>query len=298
MKQKRKIILLITSGILVSLLVWGKIEPYLMDVEEETVSIDNLPPEWEGKNLIAIGDFQVGMWMDNSTNLEDIVDEVLSRSPEAVLLLGDYVYHSVENRHEEMEKVLSYLEPLIESGIPVYAVRGNHDYNMSSKKAKPDMEMAERVKNELEGAGINVLHNASAPLKIKETDQPLHLVGIGARWPEEDNVPEAFDKVGEEDARFVIMHNPNTFSHIPAQQAEASVAGHTHGGQFRIPFTPHWSWKDLVAKGEAHVDGWVASNYGAEGNQLYVNRGIGSSLVPLRLNNFPEITEFHLKQAR
>ncbi|MGI8313786.1 metallophosphoesterase [Halobacillus mangrovi] len=298
MRQKSKIIMLSIAAIIVALIVWGMIEPYLIEVEEETASIENLPPEWEGKELIAIGDFQVGMWLDNDSNLEDIVDEVISRSPEAVLLLGDYVYRSVDDRQEEMEKVLSYLKPLTESGIPVYAVLGNHDYNMMKKKSDPNMKIAEKTKEDLEGIDVKVLHNASTPLRIKETDQPLYLVGIGAHWPEEDNVNEAFNKVGKEAAKFVFMHNPNTFSDIPARQAPSSVAGHTHGGQFRVPFTPHWSWKDLFAKGEAHADGWVTDDFGADGNQLYVNRGIGVSLVPLRLNNFPEITEFHLKQAR
>ncbi|KMM39229.1 metallophosphoesterase [Guptibacillus hwajinpoensis] len=294
MKSKRKLTLYIALASLVIFLTWGMVEPYTIDVEKEEAIIPNLPKSWEGKKIIALADFQVGMWLDNARNMEGIVDRVIERKPDAVVLLGDYVYHSVNDHQSEMEKVQSYLKPLTDEDIPVYAVLGNHDYNMSARKVKPNMDTAERVKEKLREIDIEILHNRSVSLETENSEEALYITGIGARWPEKDNFFLAFEDLADEEARFVIMHNPETFDDIPQRDAPTAVAGHTHGGQIRIPFTPHWSWKNLITKGEAHVDGWTKEGYGNEENNLYVNRGVGVSIIPIRFNNPPEITEFHL----
>lgn len=91
-----------------------------------------------------------------------------------------------------------------------------------------------------------------------------------------------------------MMHNPDTFGRLPPSSAPLAVAGHTHGGQIRIPFTPEWSWITFKSEDEVHADGWI-DDYGAPGNRLYVNRGIGFSVVPIRINAPPEITMFTLR---
>ncbi|WP_226577330.1 metallophosphoesterase [Halobacillus litoralis] len=296
MKKIMKKSAIFIGVVIVILLIWGLFEPYQVDVEEETAPIDNLPDKWEGKEIAVMGDFQVGMWMDNASNLSDVVDTLIKRDPEAVLLLGDYVYHSTDNHQEEMDKVAEYLRPLTETDIPVFAVKGNHDYGMSSKKKEPNMETAQRVDETLQELGVEMLHNKSVPLQLNDNSKsPLYLTGIGANWPDEAEVATAFQQVPDSAPRFVFMHNPETFNNIPEEKAPVSTAGHSHGGQIRIPFTPHWSWKDLLPSDEAHVDGWVTDSYGSDGNELYVNRGIGLSIVPIRINNPPEITVFQLK---
>jgi predicted MPP superfamily phosphohydrolase len=72
------------------------------------------------------------------------------------------------------------------------------------------------------------------------------------------------------------------------------VAGHTHGGQVRLPFTPDWSWLELVS--DLPADGFV-DGYGEPRNQLYVSRGVGFSVVPVRLNCRPELTVFTLRSS-
>jgi uncharacterized protein len=77
--------------------------------------------------------------------------------------------------------------------------------------------------------------------------------------------------------------------------AALAVAGHTHGGQFRLPFTPEWTWMTYTTSDQVHTDGF-SEGYGADDNTLYVNRGIGFSVVPFRLNSPPELTYFTLRR--
>ena len=63
--------------------------------------------------------------------------------------------------------------------------------------------------------------------------------------------------------------------------------------RFSIPFTPAWTWMSYTREDEVHADGWI-QGYGAAGNRLYINRGVGFSVVPLRLGAPPELTLFTL----
>jgi predicted MPP superfamily phosphohydrolase len=96
------------------------------------------------------------------------------------------------------------------------------------------------------------------------------------------------------------MHNPAAFAALPGGSAPVTLAAHTHGGQVRLPFGlfPEWSWMTLVREagfyGEA--DGWI-DGYGRPGNRLYINRGIGFSIIPMRLFCPPEATLITLRAA-
>ncbi|TYS17155.1 metallophosphoesterase [Rossellomorea vietnamensis] len=292
----------ITIGIaLLLLLAWGIIEPYTIAVEQETAEIPNLPQAWEGKDIAVLGDFQVGMWMDNDSVIPRAVDKIIEEEPQAVLLLGDYVYHPADDNTVQMEKVADALTPLEEADIPVFALLGNHDYAMDKKDDRVNQETADRVDRMLGEKGIRVLQNESVPLTLKnnevttngENENTLYLGGLGASWPGNVDVPKALRNIPDNAPRLFMMHNPEAFKKLPPDSAPAAVAGHTHGGQIRIPFTPEWSYKDLGSK-NAHVDGWTDESYGRNGNSLYVNRGIGFSLFPIRINCPPEITFFKL----
>ncbi|MFH7029531.1 MAG: hypothetical protein ACHBN1_30130 [Heteroscytonema crispum UTEX LB 1556] len=120
------------------------------------------------------------------------------------------------------------------------------------------------------------------------------MVGIGSHWAKEDKPEVALAQVPNGAPRFVMMHHPDSFAAFPANTAPVAVAGHTHGGQIRLPFTPEWSWLSFTQEDEVDVDGWI-DNYGAPGNRLYVNRGIGFSIIPIRINCPPEVTLFTLR---
>lgn len=276
------------------LLAWGLSEPYLLDVEFEPAPVAGLPPAWEGQRFAQISDLQVGMWADNSPTVRRAARRLLALRPAFVVISGDFVYHAAEEPEEALNEVLAQLGPLLASDIPVLAVLGNHDYAMPHPYVLPDRRLARRVAARLAAAGVRVLHNEAVALTTAGA-RPLYVVGIGAHWPEEDDTAAALVEVPANAARVVVMHNPGSFPALPAGTAPLAVAGHTHGGQIRLPFTPEWSWLTFTQADQVHADGWI-TDYGAPGNRLYVNRGIGFSLIPLRINAVPEVTVFTLRR--
>ncbi len=292
--------LLVVLGLLA---VWGLVEPRLLDIEHEEVAIAGLPASWEGQRIAQVSDFQIGMWLDNPDTAEDAVEAIVAEEPALVLLSGDFVYHPADDGKikEDMRAVAQIVRPLDAAGIPAYAVLGNHDYSMPKPDSEPDEELAALVATTLEREGVGVLFNEavrlSPPGGAAETDDapPLYLVGIGSHYLQNDHAEQALEQVPDDAPRVAMMHNPNTFAKIPADAAPLAVAGHTHGGQLRLPGLPSFSYQTFAKSGEVHVDGW-APDYGEPGNKLYVNRGIGMSLLPLRINCRPELTLFTLRR--
>ncbi len=278
------------------LLVWGVAEPYFIDEQTYEVGIPNLPASLEGKQVAVIADMQVGMWLGNTWTIERIVDRIINDKPAAVLIAGDFVYHVEGGSSLTVTKAVSLVAPLAEAGLPTYAVLGNHDYAMPTSQAPRDEALASAVQRALEDAGITVLQNQAAPLPTQTDEPPLYIVGVGAHVADEDRPELALAEVPDDAPRLALMHHPESFKAFPADTAPLAVAGHTHGGQFRIPFTPSWTWMSYTSEDEIHADGFI-KNYGAAGNQLYVNQGIGFSVVPLRLNAPPELTLFTLRRG-
>ena len=307
MQKVLKYASLAIAGLLILLLAWGLIEPYLIDREPHVARVPGLPAAWEGKQVAQISDWQVGMWLDNEPTIRRIVRRILEEQPALVLITGDFVYHpGRSSAREELRKVVDLLRPLGASGIPTYAVLGNHDYGVTSPKAPASEQLARAVQSALESAGVTVLRNEALPLAppgdLQDGDSvavgpALFLAGIGPHWPGRDKPAAALADVPDEAPRLVMMHNPDTFARIPAHSAPLAMAGHTHGGQVRLPFTPAWSWLTYVKEDRVHADGWI-TGYGHPGNRLYVNRGIGFGLLPLRINCMPELTLFTLRRSR
>ncbi|MGB3532179.1 MAG: metallophosphoesterase [Microcoleaceae cyanobacterium] len=293
MSQKIKYTFSAIVSIIVLLTVWSFIEPYILNTRNETAEIPNLPPAWEGKKVAQITDFQIGLWGDNRSTARRSVTQIIEEKPAVALISGDFLYKPGDNIEPEIEASVDIVRPLVEAGIPTYAVLGNHDYGMSSRTASPKTEEAERIETALEAAGIEVLENESVQLSLPNSNEPLYLVGVGSLWASRDNVDQALSNVPGNSPRIAMMHNPDTFEQFPANSAPLAVAGHTHGGQFRVPGTPQWSWLRFTQKDKVYADGW-AKGYGEAGNQLYVNRGIGMSYAPVRLFCPPELTFFTL----
>lgn len=278
------LILLSTAALL---LIWGTaIEPrFLLDVEETTAAVPGLYSAWEGQRFALIADLQVGMWWGNTGMVRRVVNEALEARPAMALIAGDFVYEPDSSR---VRLAVELVRPLAEAGVPTYAVLGNHDYALGGPDAEPNTKIAAYLEEQLEGAGIIVLENESA--RVNREGAALYVTGIGSHWAGRSRPRAAAEGIPEGAPRVVFMHNPISFRELRAYSAPAAFAAHTHGGQIRIPYTPSESWLHIALQREVIADGWAADTTGAEGNRAYVNRGIGFSVVPIRIFCRPELT--------
>ncbi|MDQ3636064.1 MAG: metallophosphoesterase [Acidobacteriota bacterium] len=316
-----KIISLCLAVIVMLLAIWGVlIEPRLIDFREETATVPNLPKSWENKKIALIADIQIGMWFGNEDTVKEIVKRIIEIRPAAVLIAGDFVYQptdedklqdiereDVKNFKNEVNQSVDLLKPLAEAKIPTYAVLGNHDYGMSYPDSVKNEKLAQAIRQTLKSANIKVLENQAVPLELNDKNSEknnqseddianFYVVGIGSGYAQNAKPELALAEVSDNAPRVIFMHEPDTFTDFAPNTAPFAVAGHTHGGQIRIPFTKNWSWMALLSDEKIKTDGWI-NNYGNSGNHLYVNRGIGFSSFPVRINCRPELTVFRLQRG-
>lgn len=280
------------------LLIYGVgIEPrFILAVDRRTAVLPHLPPSWSGQRVAIIGDIHAGMWLANTEMAERAVRQIVAEHPAVVFLLGDFVTAPGRALAGELDSVTQILRPLTVARLPTYAVLGNHD-GVDESAASSHPEEAARVRRALTALGIRVLRNGTAILPLPggqgTTDDArsrLYVVGI-----EGDHPSMVLRAVPPNAARIVIMHDPDEFLRLPPDSAPLGIAGHTHCGQVRLPFLTHWSWLRLFER-RAVEDGWN-DHFGQQGNRLYVNCGIGFSVVPLRFDDPPQVTIVTLRHA-
>ena len=180
--------------------------------------------------------------------------------PDAILISGDSV-----GAKGNQEAVADFLEQLA-APLGVWLVKGNWEH----------WRPAEDEVNMYKAAGVRFLDNAHALLR-----EDVWLAGFddslaGTPKAEFPAAPSGVFRIG-------LIHSPDYFETVAAH-AGLVLAGHTHGGQIRIPFLPPL-W--LPPGSGPYVAGW----YDAEENdsRMYVSRGIGNSLLPARLFCRPEL---------
>ena len=263
------------------------IEPrFILDERSYTVEVAELPAELDGLRGAVFSDLQIGMWLANEAMVERIVRRAVDADPDAVLLGGDFVYSRAPDVSTQIDRVIELLTPLTDSGIPTFAVLGNHDYAVGA---------AEELTAALEEHDVAVLRNGVATLPgAAGTAASLHVVGIGPARPGHSDPAAALAEVPDDAPRMILMHNPTTFDELPPDSAPLSVAGHTHCGQIAIPGLPAWSYLELRADERMVVDGFAPPSYGAAGNRLFVTCGIGFSVVPMRVAAAPQLVFFEL----
>jgi predicted MPP superfamily phosphohydrolase len=307
MKVFSKILSAVLLLILV-LLIWGLIEPrFILDEKTEQTSIPGLPAQWEGEKIAVLADFQIGMWLANEGMVERALTRVSEERPAALLIAGDFIFSPTDETKKpeaseelqedaleikkQIERIVTMLQPVLEADIPIYAVLGNHDYLKEQEKSVGVPMVADALTRALRTAGVTVLRNEAVAMKREGGE--LYIGGIGSRYADTARPEAVLAAIPEGAPRIVLMHNPDTFENLPSNTAPFAIAGHTHGGQVRVPGFPELSWMALATKDEITADGWI-SGYGEPGNRLYVNRGIGFSFAPIRIACPPELTWFVL----
>lgn len=230
-----------------------------------------LPSAFDGLSIVHLTDIHHSLYTPLET-VEEAVHYANRLRPDLVALTGDYVTLSP-----------SYIWPVaralgkLRARLGVFAVLGNHDFQVD----------AEEITRALRAQRIRVLRNAH--FALHSHGQKLWLIGVDDLWWDADDFHAAFASVPTREAKILLCHNPVGIRQAAAHGADFVLSGHTHGGQVRLPLVG--SLRGRSKLGERFIDGWNR----LDSTQIYVSRGIGKSVVPLRLNCPPEIACLKLR---
>jgi uncharacterized protein len=259
-------------------------EPRWFVVTRRTLPVCGLPPELDGLRLAQLTDIHHGPWL-SLDYVHQVVDTANALRPDLVLLTGDYVSDS-PRYIEPVVGELARLRPKIGS----VAVLGNHDW----------YEDAELTRQELTRIGVPLLDNTRLVLTPERLLSPdavtgLALCGVGDLWTSHQDYRAALGELPRAMPRLLLSHNPDVAEEEAFRRSglrvDYMISGHTHGGQIQVPFmgTP------VVPSryGQKYASGLVWG----PACPVFVCRGIGLSVLPLRLGVSPEIAVLELKAS-
>jgi uncharacterized protein len=261
-----------------ALAVWSfAIEPDRLVVRQVELRLPRWPAEAGELRLAVVSDIHTGSPHIDVAKLDRLVGEINGLRPDAVLLLGDFVISGVAGGEfvgpEETAERLKGLR----SAQGTFAVLGNHDW----------WEGGESVWRSLEGAGVRVLENDAA--SFAHGGRRVWLVGLADLWTRKPDVQGSLAKVADDASPILVLtHNPDVFTEIPERVA-LTLAGHTHGGQVRLPLLG----RPVVPSryGQRYAAGHVV-----EGSRhLFVTTGVGTSIIPVRFRVAPEIVLLRIR---
>ncbi|MGQ0644445.1 MAG: metallophosphoesterase [Elusimicrobiota bacterium] len=245
-------------------------EPNRLVVRRQSFALENWPAGARPLRIAALADIHVGSPYIGMTKMEKIVKTCNALEPDVVVLLGDYVILGVLGGHfVEPEDIGPKLAGL-KARHGVYAVLGNHDWWYDGF----------RIQRALEAAGIKVLEDEAVALDHE--GRRVWLVGVADKWTRRPNIERALAPVPEGEPAVVITHNPDVFPLLPPK-AGLTLAGHTHGGQVKLPLMG----RPIVPS--RYRERYAAGAVRRGSQHMYVSSGIGTSVLPVRFRVPPEI---------
>jgi predicted MPP superfamily phosphohydrolase len=259
----------------------GEIARHELDTVYRTIPITNLPSPFHGYRIAQLSDIHLDEFTEPFF-LERAVSHINALTPDLVLLTGDFVTRGAFSFMVSTRAANRCAEILSTLTAPLrYAVLGNHDVSLS----------APLVISALTSHSTPVLVNQH--IAIERGGDRLWICGAedpGTSHPDLDlTVPAS------PGAPVILMaHEPDfaddVIQHPRGPLVDLMLAGHSHGGQIRLPLVGALV---LPPMGVKYVEGHFRFNQ----MQLYVNRGLGTVGLPFRLNCPPEITILTLQPA-
>jgi predicted MPP superfamily phosphohydrolase len=205
--------------------------------------------------------------------LSGLVQRTNAERPDLVLLAGDYQVNDIPGGVFVAPEPIALVLSELQAPLGVIAVLGNHDW----------WNDGERTRAAFMARGISVLEESAQPLVYHGVR--FFVVGLGDQLTRRSDVKSALATAAPGDATLLLVHEPDVFASLPRLDLAPTLtlAGHTHGGQVRLPLLG----RRVVpsAFGERFAYGHVVEN----GRHLYVTSGVGTSVLPVRFRVPPEI---------
>lgn len=239
-----------------------------LSLSEAVIELPGLAPEFSGCRVLFVSDIHVGPFVSPRA-MRNVMRRLAALEPDLILLGGDIVTSSVREFESQRTAFSELRAPL-----GVFAVLGNHDHYS---------EEPQRMRQSLEQAGIQTLHNRGVVLR--RGAGRLDLAGVDDMLLGQPDLDAALEHA----ARPVILlsHNPDLFFEAARRGVELMLSGHTHAGQLRVPGLPVF-----VRQSRYRLD---EGRYRTGGSELIVSRGLGTVGLPLRLACPPEAMLIRLK---
>jgi uncharacterized protein len=243
-------------------------------VERVVIPIPGLPPQLDGLSIVQMSDIHSGLFMTEA-RMREHAAVASSLEPDIIALTGDFVATG-------RDQVAPFMRAFsgLKAKYGAFACLGNHDIFTHSEEA------LERGFSEL---GINLLRNENQTIDVNGAR--LNILGVDYFFGPRGNtyrLDRALESLPLDGTTILLMHAPQAFAHVAKTGIDLTLSGHTHGGQIAL------SIGDLILTPARLSTMFLAGLFKIGDSHLYVNRGLGTTGPPIRINAPPEITHITL----
>src|SRR6266849_2277205 len=262
-------------------------------IERVDVPVANLPPELDGLRIAQLSDIHIGDYMP-PREIARAVDMANELQPDIAFVTGDFV----SSEGDPLDACITELSRL-RAPLGVWGCNGNHEIYAGVEDEAQRLFQGKGMRL-LRAQSIVVEHNGASFNLLGVDYQRDHMVSGERTGP---MLQEIEHLIRSDMPNILLSHNPNTFRRAAELGVELSLAGHTHGGQVKVEIVDHSInparlITDFVA-GLYHLPMGNHSSSNGNGRTafLYVNRGLGTFGMPVRIGVPPEITLLTLRAA-
>jgi hypothetical protein len=253
-----------------------------LETTAQPIVLPHLPRAFEGFRICQLSDLHIGPFMP-AEEIRKYAAIANGVKADLIALTGDFVTFDPTTQFAVVEALAGLTAPF-----GVWGCLGNHDAWTAVEDSITEL---------FQHGGVRMLRGAN--VAITSQGESLNLIGVDFQSPRRFGPSQATQRllgniehlVDRDRVNILLSHNPDTFDRAADLGIDLSLAGHTHGGQAALEFiSPEIAPSRLVTP-------YVAGLFQKPGGQLYVNRGIGTIFIPIRIGAPPEITVYRLTRG-
>ncbi|HDI75599.1 MAG TPA: metallophosphoesterase [Thermoprotei archaeon] len=274
--KRRKITVIILTAIILAVLYPLIIEPNLI-VSTTLIRIKSkkIPLSFNGFKIIQLSDLHFGEF--HLSIREDIIlNKVREVQPDLIVITGDIV-----SDPRGLKEAVSFIEKLA-SVAKVIVILGNWDH--SSGYSESLVEKLSLCKN------TTVLINTH--IVLRRSREEVYVIGVDDPYTHRSDLNKSLKSIPAEAFKILLAHSPQIVGEASGK-VDLILSGHTHGGQVVVPLIG-----PLFVPLPPDYKKYIHGLYYVNGTYLYVSRGIGTSILPIRLLAPPEITIIILERCQ
>jgi len=246
-------------------------EPRSFEVREVLLPLAKVPPG-EELRVVQLSDLHIRTF---HSYYKEVARAANALRPDLILLTGDYL-----EKDRNVGGVRRFLR-MLEAPDGIFAVQGNWEYWARVE--------GDNLRRHFARAGASLLLDQRHDLSVRKV--PVSLLGLDYPAPT-DSLARLQEGADPGRLNLLLSHVPAFAHDILDDRVDLILSGHTHGGQVRLPFLPPFH----LPRFSGHfVEGLY--RVGPTDVPLYVTRGVGTSIVPVRFFCRPEITLLRLQAA-
>lgn len=271
-------ILLLILGILVIFLLYSHyVEPHTLKTVETKIVSSKITDTFHGLKLVQISDLHYGS-TTTSKDLEKIKKEVNRLKADILVFTGDLIESNVELTSEQNEELTTFLSGL-EATISKYAISGEEDV------------VRENYSILLENGGFTLLDEKYDTI-YNENYEFILIAGVSSKDKEGENkVSSTLEYVNSLEEKptyqILLLHEPDLVEELDISNFDLILGGHSHFGQIQLPFIGGLCYP---SNSKNHKN----RHYTLGNTEVYISGGLGTTKIPFRFLNTPEINLYRL----